>query len=123
VVVLSTSGALGAVIVSVFMVVRAAIALVVAAIMIVVTSFLMTVVMAVLGAIGSSNLLGFFDVDVAVCHLYHLADGHMPLVVKLSLELLVMEPLSECSDSFTVADVGMEFLVSENRLMKPRRDS
>jgi hypothetical protein len=76
------------------------------AVTIIVMPLFATVIMMALRAIRLCGLLGFLDVGVAVCYLYQLTDGCRPLAVEFSPELLVLEPLGECDDSLTIADVG-----------------
>ena len=87
-------------------IIRAVVALVMAVVTIVIASFLVMVVLMVLGVIEASNSLNFLDVGVAICYQYQLIDGRRPLVVELSSELLVLEPLGECGDSIAITDVG-----------------
>ena len=86
--------------------VMTAVTIIGAAVVIIVTSLFATVIMMAFRAIEESGPLGLLGFGIAICSLYQLTNGCRPLLVVLSLELLMLEPLDKCGDSLTIADVG-----------------
>jgi hypothetical protein len=65
-----------------------------------------TIVVASVFTMGRvSGMFGFFGVGVAIRHLDQLTSGGGPLAMELAVELLVLEPLSESSDGFSIGNV------------------
>jgi hypothetical protein len=71
-------------------IIMVAVAIVVATVAIIVAPLVATIIIAAVVAIRTGSPFGFLGVDVAVCYLYQFTNGHGPLAVQLSTELLVL---------------------------------
>ena len=61
--------------------------------------------------------LGFFGIDILVGSRNHLANPFWWLAIELGVEVAVMESSDEGGDDLNFCDLGIEFLISEKRLM------